>query len=294
MAAQQEDPPSPGENTRRCHEGPSSLDSTRRDPETQPESTSPSSGDAVTGRGSNPAVTEGAIACNVAVLLISSGVHPLRRGSSRQYAWMQIHMGRERVAQPHPYSLLAGVAGAPAESGRAAASAMFPGFRRIRMTRSIDGFVAPRSACIVGPGCHGLLWATSLPGGADRRGACSAYRAVAGRDARARPVDGGAASRDVGSRSRERGRPRPSWSRRPGRSPPPQQIPQAAWSDGSLTTPERAAFHRRAATLRELALGIARDAEHMRLEQQVQAAWDLRDACDGCHSEFRGPRKLEP
>ncbi|MBW2315770.1 MAG: hypothetical protein JRH10_16470 [Deltaproteobacteria bacterium] len=73
-----------------------------------------------------------------------------------------------------------------------------------------------------------------------------------------------------------------------------EQIPQAAWSYGSLTTPERAAFHRRAATLRELALGIARDAEHMRLEQQVQAAWDLRDACDGCHSEFRGPRKLEP
>lgn len=69
-----------------------------------------------------------------------------------------------------------------------------------------------------------------------------------------------------------------------------EQIPEAAWSEGSLTGPERAEFHRRAALLRERALALARGAPDMTLEQRAEATRELSAVCDGCHAEFRAPR----
>jgi len=69
-----------------------------------------------------------------------------------------------------------------------------------------------------------------------------------------------------------------------------EEIPQAAWSDDSLTGPQRAEFHRRAALLRERALALARGAPDMTVAQRAEATSALRAVCDACHAEFRAPR----
>lgn len=69
-----------------------------------------------------------------------------------------------------------------------------------------------------------------------------------------------------------------------------EEIPEAAWSEGSLTGPQRAEFHRRAALLRERALALADGAPAMTVEQRAEALNELQAVCDGCHAEFRAPR----
>jgi len=69
-----------------------------------------------------------------------------------------------------------------------------------------------------------------------------------------------------------------------------EQIPQAAFQ-ASLTGPERVEFHQRAALLREHALALARDARGLSPEQRARASAELHQACEGCHAEFRSPRR---
>jgi cytochrome c556 len=70
-----------------------------------------------------------------------------------------------------------------------------------------------------------------------------------------------------------------------------ERIPQAAWTEGSLTNPERVAFHQRAVRLRERARALADGAPTMTPAQRADAVAALRAACDGCHAEFRAPRE---
>jgi len=73
-----------------------------------------------------------------------------------------------------------------------------------------------------------------------------------------------------------------------------EEIPQAAWADGSLTGPKRAEFHRRAALLRERALALANGAPQMTVAQRAEALSELSAVCDGCHAKFRAPRDAAP
>jgi cytochrome c556 len=69
-----------------------------------------------------------------------------------------------------------------------------------------------------------------------------------------------------------------------------ERIPAAAWAEGSLTNPQRVAFHQHAARLRDRALALADGAPTMTPEARAEAVAGLRDACDACHAEFRAPR----
>jgi hypothetical protein len=71
-----------------------------------------------------------------------------------------------------------------------------------------------------------------------------------------------------------------------------EEIPQAAFQ-ASLTESEHVAFHQRAALLRERALALARGAEQMSPEERSRAVVELRETCDGCHTEFRAPRESD-